>query len=64
MPTDSILDELHRHREEYAASFNYDIDAIYKDLKAKEQANPTPPLLPPTPAPPNPSLQRPRYARR
>ncbi len=51
MPTDTILEELHRYREEYAARFNYDIDAVYRDLKAKEQANPRPVIPPPEQAP-------------
>ncbi len=34
---DPILDELRRIREEQAASFNYDISAIYNDLKDKEK---------------------------
>ncbi|MEZ5534931.1 MAG: hypothetical protein R3F02_04835 [Thiolinea sp.] len=38
MTDDPIIEEIHRIREEYAASFNYDIDAIFADLKAK-QAN-------------------------
>lgn len=36
MSNDPIVEEIHRIREEYAASFNYDIDAIFDDLKAKQ----------------------------
>lgn len=36
MTNDPIVEEIHRIREEYAASFNYDIDAIFADLKAKQ----------------------------
>ena len=36
MDKDPILEELHRVREEYAARFNYDLQAIYRDLKARE----------------------------
>ncbi len=31
------LDELRAVREQYAAKFNYDFDAIYRDLKEKER---------------------------
>ncbi len=33
---DPIVEEVRRIREEHAASFNYDIDAIYADLKRIE----------------------------
>lgn len=36
MTNDPIIEELHRIREEYAASFNYDLNAIVADLKAKQ----------------------------
>ncbi|MDI6768339.1 MAG: hypothetical protein QMD04_01530 [Anaerolineales bacterium] len=34
---DEIVEEVRRHRDAYAARFNYDLDAIYRDLKAKER---------------------------
>jgi hypothetical protein len=37
MPTDEIIEEIHQIREEYAESFNYDLDAIFADLQ-KQQA--------------------------
>lgn len=36
MWTDEIVEEIHRIREEYAKSFNYDLDAIFEDLRKKE----------------------------
>ncbi len=35
---DKIVEEIRRIRDEHAAKFNYDLDAIYKDLKQKEKA--------------------------
>jgi hypothetical protein len=31
--SDEIVDEVRRIREEHAAEFNYDVDAIFADLK-------------------------------
>ncbi|MBE9106554.1 hypothetical protein IQ229_16950 [Nostoc cf. edaphicum LEGE 07299] len=36
MWTDEIVEEIHQIREEYAKSFNYDLDAIFADLRKKE----------------------------
>jgi hypothetical protein len=36
MWTDEIVEQIHRIREEYAKSFNYDLDAIFADLRKKE----------------------------
>jgi hypothetical protein len=33
---DEIVEEIHRIREAYAKSFNYDLDAIFEDLRKKE----------------------------
>jgi hypothetical protein len=33
---DPIVEEVRRIREEHAAQFNYDIDAIYADVKRRE----------------------------
>jgi hypothetical protein len=35
--TDEIVEEVRRIRDAYAARFNYDIDAIYKDIKKREK---------------------------
>jgi hypothetical protein len=34
---DPIVDEVRRIRDAYAARFNYDLDAIFRDLKEKEK---------------------------
>ena len=34
---DSIVEEVRKARDAYAKQFNYDLDAIYRDLKAKER---------------------------
>ena len=33
---DPIIDEIRRIRDEHAAAFNYDIQAIYNDLKKRQ----------------------------
>jgi hypothetical protein len=35
--SDPIVDEVRRARDAYAASFDYDLRAIYHDLKEKEK---------------------------
>ncbi len=37
MARDPIVEEVRRIRDEYAARFNYDLNAIYRDLKEREQ---------------------------
>ncbi len=34
--TDPIVEEIHKIREEYAAEFDYDIDAMFEDLNKKQ----------------------------
>ncbi len=34
---DAIVEEVRRIRENHAAKFNYDLDAIYHDIKEKEK---------------------------
>ena len=36
MTTNPIIDEIHRIREAHAKRFNYDIDAIFEDLRRRE----------------------------
>ena len=35
--SDPIVDEVRRARDAYAARFNYDLRAIYRDLKEQEK---------------------------
>jgi hypothetical protein len=35
----TIVDETRKTRDEYAAKFNYDLEANYGDLKEKEKQN-------------------------
>lgn len=37
MWTDEIVEETRKARDEYAAKFNYDLNAIYEDLKKQEK---------------------------
>lgn len=37
--TDPIVDEVRRGRDAHAASFNYDLDAIFLDIKEQERAS-------------------------
>ena len=37
MQDDPIVKEVRRIREAYAAKFNYDLDAIFQDLKRQER---------------------------
>lgn len=34
---DPIVDEVRRLRDEYASRFNYDLEAIFRDLKEQER---------------------------
>jgi hypothetical protein len=36
MWTDEIVEEIHQIREQYAKSFNNDLDAIFADLRKKQ----------------------------
>ncbi|GBL12475.1 hypothetical protein MSj_03992 [Microcystis aeruginosa Sj] len=39
MYKDEIVEEIHKYREEYAKSFNYDLKAIFDDLREKQIAS-------------------------
>ncbi|MBW4618320.1 MAG: hypothetical protein KME17_02900 [Cyanosarcina radialis HA8281-LM2] len=39
MHTNEIIEEIHKYREEYARSFNYDLNAMFEDLRKKQIAS-------------------------
>ena len=39
MKDDPIVAEIRRIRAEHAAKFNYDLEAIYRDLKERERSS-------------------------
>lgn len=39
---DPIVAEVRKIREDYAAQFNYDLQALYRALKIREQQDPRP----------------------
>ena len=40
MSKDEIVEETRKAREEYAAKFNYDLEAILRDLKKQQEQSP------------------------
>ena len=58
---DPIVEEVRAIREAYAARFNYDLQAIYRDLKAQERQSGWQTVsLPPRPARPAERAVKPR----
>ena len=37
--TDPIIDELRAVRDEHAARFNYDVEEIFRDIRAQQEAS-------------------------
>ncbi len=37
MPHDPIVEEIRKHRQEYAARFDFDIDAICEDIRREQK---------------------------
>lgn len=66
MKHDPIVHEIRTARERHAASFHYDLKAIFADFKRTERARGKEPLPPPQrgPVTADPSLQMTRFARR
>lgn len=42
MWSDEIVQEIRKEREEHAARFNYDLEAIWRDLKEQERRSDRP----------------------
>ncbi len=55
--SDPIVDEVRRARDAYAARFNYDLRAIFRDLKEKEKRSGRNVISYAEIAPPNQALQ-------
>jgi hypothetical protein len=64
MINDPIVERLHKQRGEYVERFQYDFDAIVRDIRTREASNPTLLLEPPAAPPPNTAAPRARFARR
>ncbi len=68
MLNDEIVDEVRAIRDAHAAKFNYDLRAIYEDLKKSEAEHIAAghPFISPPSVPPvaDSALQRTRFARR
>jgi hypothetical protein len=62
MLTDRVVEQLHKQREEYMERFQYDFDAIIRDIRAREAAS-TAPLVKPAAATPNRGTRRTRSGR-
>ena len=62
MTFDPIVERLHKQREEYMERFQYDFDAIIRDIKSREATNPK--LEPPAAPSPNTKVKRSRFGRR
>ena len=60
MITDPIVERLHKQREEYMERFQFDFDAVIRDIRSREASNPSPLLEPPAAPPPQEAMQRPR----
>ena len=63
MITDPVVEQLHKQREEYMERFQYDFDAVIRDIKAHEVDYATPLFEPPVAPPPKTAVQRTRFAR-
>jgi len=58
MIIDPIVEQLHKQREEYMERFQYDLDAVVRDIRSREGASTSPLQEPPPPVPSEKRLQR------
>lgn len=56
MPTDPIIENLHKYRHELAEKFDYSLDRLFEYYKERENHNPH--LSDPASSPPEKPLQR------
>jgi hypothetical protein len=63
MLTDPVVEQLHKQREEYMERFQYDFDAIIRDIRAHEAASTAPLVKPAAAKPPNRVARRARFGR-
>jgi hypothetical protein len=63
MIIDPIVEQLHKQREEYMERFQYDLDAVIRDIKEHEAASQAPLVEPPPPAPAGTGAQGVRFTR-
>ena len=60
MPDDPIVEEVRAIRDAYARRFNYDLDAIFEDVRRRERESGVKTItLPPRPAEPTPTPRKP-----
>jgi len=64
MITDPVVERLHKQREEYMEKFQYDFEAIVRDIRSREAACMTPLLEPPASPPDKKAVRRAHFARR
>lgn len=64
MIIDPIVEELHRQREKYMERFQYDLEAIVEDIRAREAIHTSSPLLQPPAAPPSGTARKVRFSSR
>ena len=63
MLTDPVVEQLHKQREEYMERFQYDFDAIIRDIRAHEAASTAPLVEPAAARPPSSVARRTRFGR-
>jgi hypothetical protein len=64
MITDPIVERLHKQREAYMERFQYDFEAIVRDIRSHEASYSTPLLEPPASPPSKKEVRRTHFARR
>lgn len=63
MLIDPVVERLHKQREEYMERFQYDFDAIIRDIRSREATCSTPLLEPPPASSADTTTRRTRFTR-